>query len=295
VLQGVKSHQRLEFKRSQGVLGKTFKRVFAMPGNLLRSSVIGTVVGILPGAGGNIANLVSYNEAKRASKTPEKFGTGLLDGVVATETANNAVVGGGMIPLVTLGIPGAPPDAIIYGVLMLQGLRPGPELFAERADITYTFMLAVGLSAIVMVPVGIYGGRLLTRFVSALPARFLVPGIGILTIVGSYAIRNNYTDVILMLLFGIAGFGLRYLGFTGPPIVLGLILGPIMEAGLVQTYLMGQAYASPWFALFVNPISWVLIALSLISLLWPYMGSLKQRFGKRNGEFCEPRRGGELP
>jgi putative tricarboxylic transport membrane protein len=285
VLQGVRDQERIEVKPSRGVLGKTVRRVLAMPGNLLRSSIIGTVVGILPGAGGNIANLVSYNEAKRASKTPEKFGTGLLDGVVATETANNAVVGGGMIPLVTLGIPGAPPDAIIYGVLMLQGLRPGPELFAERADITYTFMLAVGLAAIVMVPVGIYGGRLLTRFVSALPARFLVPGIGILTIVGSYAIRNNYTDVILMLLFGIAGFGLRYLGFTGPPIVLGLILGPIMEAGLVQTYLMGQAYASPWFALFVNPISWVLIAMSLISLLWPYMGSLKQRLGK-------PRRGG---
>jgi putative tricarboxylic transport membrane protein len=285
VLQGVRDQERIEVKPSRGVLGKTVRRVLAMPGNLLRSSIIGTVVGILPGAGGNIANLVSYNEAKRASKTPEKFGTGFLDGVVATETANNAVVGGGMIPLVTLGIPGAPPDAIIYGVLMLQGLRPGPELFAERADITYTFMLAVGLAAIVMVPVGIYGGRLLTRFVSALPARFLVPGIGILTIVGSYAIRNNYTDVILMLLFGIAGFGLRYLGFTGPPIVLGLILGPIMEAGLVQTYLMGQAYASPWFALFVNPISWVLIAMSLISLLWPYMGSLKQRLGK-------PRRGG---
>ncbi len=282
VLKGIRDHQRIEFKRTSGVLGETVRKVLGMPGNLLRSSIIGTVVGILPGAGGNIANLVSYNEAKRASKTPEKFGTGILDGVVATETANNAVVGGGMIPLVTLGIPGAPPDAIIYGVLMLQGLRPGPELFSTRADITYTFMLAVGLSAIVMIPVGIFGGRLLTRFVAALPARFLVPGIGILTIVGSYAIRNNYTDVILMLLFGIAGFGLRFLGFTGPPIVLGLILGPIMEAGLVQTYLMGQAYSSPWFALFVNPISWVLIAMSLLSLLWPYMAPLKKWLGRRN-------------
>lgn len=295
VLEGVRDYERIEFKRSAGVLGKTVRRVLAMPGNLVRSSIIGTVVGILPGAGGNIANLVSYNEAKRASKTPEKFGTGFLDGVVATETANNAVVGGGMIPLVTLGIPGAPPDAIIYGVLMLQGLRPGPELFAERADITYTFMLAVGLSAIVMVPVGIYGGRMLTRFVSALPARFLVPGIGILTIVGSYAIRNNYTDVILMLLFGIAGFGLKALGFTGPPIVLGLILGPIMEAGLVQTYLMGQGYASPWLALFVNPISWVLIGMSLLSLLWPYMGTLKRRLGRRHGAVDESGGGGGHP
>ena len=192
--------------------------------------------------------------------------------MVATETANNAVVGGGMIPLVTLGIPGAPPDAIIYGVLMLQGLRPGPELFAERADITYTFMLALGLSAIVMVPVGIFGGRLLTRFVATLPPKYLIPGIGILTIVGSYAIRNNYTDVWLMLVFGVIGFGLRYLGFHGAPIVLGLILGPIMEQGLVQSYLMGQGYAWPYQTLFVNPLSWVLIAMCLFSFLWPYFG-----------------------
>jgi len=282
VTQGESQSERVEYKRARGVLGKTTRHVLSMPGNLIRSSIIGTVVGILPGAGGNIANLVSYNEAKRASKTPEKFGTGIIDGVVATETANNAVVGGGMIPLVTLGIPGAPPDAIIYGVLMLQGLRPGPELFSERADITYTFMLAVGLSAIVMVPVGIYGGRLLSRFVATLSTRYLVPGIAILTMVGSYAIRNNFLDVILMLVFGVIGFGIRRLGFTAPPIVLGLILGPLMETGLVQAYLSGKAYASPWFALFVNPISWVLIAMSLFSFLWPYFGAFRGRL-KVNG------------
>jgi len=283
VLKGVKNHQAVEYKRSKGVLWSTTRKVFSKPGNLIRSSIIGTVVGILPGAGGNIANLVAYNEARRASKEPEKFGTGIVDGVVATETANNAVVGGGIIPLVTLGIPGAPPDAIIYGVLMLQGLRPGPELFAERADITYTFMLALGLSALVMIPVGLYGGRILTRFVATLPPRFLVPGIGILTIVGSYAIRNNYTDVILMLLFGLIGFALRYLGFHGAPIVLGLILGPIMEEGLVQAYLTGMGYAWPYTTLFINPLSWVLIVLCLFSFLWPYFGHLKRMLRRVSG------------
>jgi len=283
VLKGVQNHQAVEYKRSKGVLAATTRKVLSKPGNLIRSAIIGTVVGILPGAGGNIANLVSYNEAKRASKEPEKFGTGIVDGVVATETANNAVVGGGMIPLVTLGIPGAPPDAIIYGVLMLQGLRPGPELFAERADITYTFMLALGLSAIFMVPVGIYGGRLLTRFVATLPPKYLIPGIGILTIVGSYAIRNNYTDVLMMLIFGVIGFGLRYLGFHGAPIVLGLILGPIMEAGLVQSYLMGQGYAWPYTTLFVSPLSWLLIGLCLISFLWPYFGHFKRLIKRTSG------------
>ncbi len=276
VYNDVKTQEVLGYNKEKGVMWKTLKYVLSRPGNLIRSSIIGTVVGILPGAGGNIANLVAYNEARRASKEPEKFGTGIPDGIVATESANNAVVGGGMIPLVTLGIPGAPPDAIIYGVLMLQGLRPGPELFSERADITFTFMISLGVAAIVMVPVGIYGGRLLTRVVSIVPTRFLVPGIGIFTIIGSYAIRNNFTDVFLMILFGIIGFALRYLGYHPAPIVLGLILGPIMENGLVQTYLIGQKYSVPWLALVVDPLSWILIALCIFSFMWPYFGYLKR-------------------
>ena len=283
VFKGVKNHQALEYHRRKGVLWATTRHILAKPLNLIRSSVIGTVIGILPGAGGNIANLVAYNETRRSSNEPETFGKGNIDGVVATESANNATVGGGMIPLVTLGIPGTPPDAIIYGVLMMHGLRPGPELFAERADITYTFMLALGLSAIVMIPVGIYGGRLLSRVVGTLPPKYLVPGIGILTIIGSYAIRGNYTDVILMLLFGLIGFGLRYLGFQGAPIVLGLILGPIMEEGLVQAFLMGQGYSWPYKTLFINPLSWVLIAMCLFSFLWPYFGYIKGLMKKPAG------------
>ncbi len=275
VFKGVKNHQVIEYRKSKGVLWTTTRKVLSGPLNLIRSSIIGTIIGILPGAGGNIANLVAYNEARRGSKEPESYGKGNIDGVVATESANNATVGGGMIPLVTLGIPGTPPDAIIYGVLMMQGLRPGPELFAERADITYTFMLALGLSALVMVPVGIFGGRLLSRFVGTLSPKYLVPGIAILTVIGSYAIRGNYTDVIFMLVFGLVGFGLRYLGFQGAPIVLGLILGPIMEEGLVQAFLMGQGYAWPYKTLFINPLSWILIAMCLFSFLWPYFGYIK--------------------
>jgi putative tricarboxylic transport membrane protein len=138
-------------------------------------------------------------------------------------------------------------------------------------------MLGVGLSAIVMVPIGLYGGRLLARFVGKLQVCYLVPGIAILTIIGSYAIRNNFLDVILMLVFGFIGFGLRRLSFSAAPIVLGLILGPLMETGLVRAKLMGMAYASPWFALFVNPLSWILIALCGFSFLWPYFGSMKER------------------
>jgi putative tricarboxylic transport membrane protein len=113
--------------------------------------------------------------------------------------------------------------------------------------------------------------------VAKLSTCYLVPGIAILTMVGSYAIRNNFLDVILMLLFGFIGFGLRRLNFSAAPIVLGLILGPLMETGLVRAYLMGMGYASPWFTLFVNPMSWVLIALCAISFLWPYFGAMKER------------------
>ncbi|MBN1804765.1 MAG: tripartite tricarboxylate transporter permease [Sedimentisphaerales bacterium] len=274
VFNGANNRQAVAYQRTPGILSATVKEVFSMPVNLIRSSILGTIVGILPGAGGNIANLVAYSEAKRNSKYPEKFGTGIIDGVVAAEASNNAVVGSSMIPLFTLGIPGAPPAAVLYGVLMLQGLRPGPELFTMQADITYTFMVSLGLAALMMVPVGILGGRILTRFVAVLPTRYLVAGIGLLMIIGSYAIRNNFTDVVLMLLVGLAGLGLRTLGFSGPPIVLGLILGPIMERGLVQSYLMGQRYSSPWFSLFVNPLSWVLIGLSLFSLVWPYIANI---------------------
>jgi putative tricarboxylic transport membrane protein len=110
-----------------------------------------------------------------------------------------------------------------------------------------------------------------------------VPVIAILTLVGSYAIRNNFLDVILMIIFGVIGFAIRRLGFTGPPIVLGLVLGPLMETGFVQAYLKGQAYAHPWFALFDSPLSWVLISMCLVSFLWPYFGPIKARLKGNSG------------
>src|SRR3546814_345734 len=137
--------------------------------NRVRSSSIGTVSGILPAAGGAIASLVAYAEARRASGTPERFGRGEPNGVLATESANNATVGAGFIPTLTLGIPGTPPDAIILGALLVHGVRTGPNLFNEQSSIVYTFMFGLLVATILMLPIGPAAGRYAFRTVIAVP------------------------------------------------------------------------------------------------------------------------------
>ncbi|MEX2536324.1 MAG: tripartite tricarboxylate transporter permease [Trueperaceae bacterium] len=270
-------------RRSGGTFGM-IKRVLSMPGNLLRSCIIGEIVSIVPGAGGNIAGLVSYNEAKRYSKHPERYGKGEVEGLVASEAANNVTVAGSMVPLLTLGIPGAPPDALILGVLLMHGLRPGAELFTVSGTMTYGFILSMGLAALLLLPIGLLAGTWIYRAVVRVPAYFLVPTIALMTIFGSFALRNNTTDVIIMVVLGLAAYLLKELGFHPAPIVLGLILGPIAETGFVTTMLLGQAYAVPALRLFDNTLSQVLIALVVLFLLAPALSnwrrSRKERMNK---------------
>lgn len=263
---------------------KAVKTVFSMPVNLIRSCIIGEIVAIIPGAGGNIANLVAYSEAKRASKTPEKFGTGTLEGLVATESSNNVTVAGSMVPLLTLGIPGAPPDAVILGVMLLHGLRPGIELFTTSGTLTYGFILSMGLASLAMIPLGLYGGRLIYRVIFRTPYYFLVPTIGLATILGTYALRNSHTDVIIMLILGTLGYFLKQFGVAPAPIVLGLILGSIAEMGYVQTMLSGMADPYPLLKLFVNPLSYILIAMVVFSAAWPFLSSLIRRIKNKPAE-----------
>lgn len=240
-------------------------------GNTFRSSIIGAFIGILPGAGGNIANLVAYSETKRVAKDPETFGKGNPQGIVATESSNNAVVEGAMVPLLALGVPGSPPAAIIYGALLLQGLAPGPELFTTRGDITYAFLFSFFISNTMMVIFGLLVGKWVYKAVVKLPTTVLIPSILLLTVVGSFAIRNNSMDVIVMFLAGIVGYVMRELEFDPGPVVLGLILGPIAEKGFVQGLIMGNGVSvdMPWIIFFTRPLSIILIILSLLSASWP--------------------------
>ena len=237
--------------------------------NLIRSSVIGTLVGILPGAGGSIAGLVAYSEARRASKRTKQFGTGEPEGVQATESANNATVGGGFIPTLVLGIPGTPPDAVILGALLIQGVRTGPNLFTQEGSIVYTFIYGLFLATILMLPVGLVIGRYAYKIIVTVPKAMLVPTVAFMTMIGTYSIRNSVSDVIIMITLGVIGWILNRAGYSPSPIVLGLILGRIAEQGFVQAWTIGAATEELGRMFFGRPISLAIIAFICLSLFYP--------------------------
>ena len=245
--------------------------------NLIRSSVIGTAVGILPGAGGSIAGLIAYSEARRASKHPERFGTGDPNGVLATESSNNATVGGGFIPTLVLGIPGTPPDAIILGALLVQGLKIGPSLFNEQGGVVYTFMFGLLIATVLMLPVGLLLGRYAYKSIVRIPKSLLVPTVAFLTILGSFAIHSNTHDMQVMLVLGVLAWIMQRYGFAPSPIVLGLVLGQIAEQGFVQSYMIGNATNSLAAMFFGRPISMAIIAFALLTLFYPLIAGLLSR------------------
>ncbi len=269
----------ISYKPKKGVAKSVILELIKKPVLLVRSAVIGFIVGVIPGAGGNIASLMAYNEAVRFSKEKEKFGTGIIDGVAASEASNNAEVGGSLVPLLTLGIPGAAPAAVMLGALMIQGLRPGPELYTTYGVITYTFLFSFILANVLMFVMGFFGARYVARLIN-LPSNFLAPLIVFLTVIGSYAIRNNMMDVWIMIFFGLIGYVTKKLGFHPGPIVLGLILGPFAENGLVQSMLIGKASGSILKVFFTRPISVLLIIFCLISIALPIVSSLRESKGK---------------
>lgn len=246
--------------------------------NLIRSSIIGTLVGILPGAGGSVAGLVAYSEAKRNASPDQKFGEGEPDGIIATESANNATVGGGFIPTLVLGIPGTPPDAVILGALLVQGVRTGPTLFQSGSDsIAYTFIYGLLIATILMLPVGLLIGRYAYKSIVTIPKAVLVPTVGFMTIIGTFAIHNSISDVGIMIGLGIFGWIVGRFGFSASPIVLGLILGPIAEQGFVQSWIIGSATNDLIGMFFGRPISQAIVAFTLLSLFYPLFVGRRQR------------------
>jgi len=243
----------------------------------LRGALIGTFVGILPGAGGSIASIVSYGEAKRTSKNKENFGKGEPEGLIASETANNATVGGGFVPTLCLGIPGTPPDAVILGALLVQGIRTGDTLFTQQSSIVYTFIFGLALATIMMLPLGLLMGRYAYKSLLKVPKQVLIPIIIFLTIIGSYSIQNNILNVYFMFFFGLIGWVLNRAGFKASPIVLGLVLGQIAEQGFVQAYIIGNAQGSIVANYFARPISFVLVLLIIVSLFLPAVKKLYKR------------------
>jgi putative tricarboxylic transport membrane protein len=278
-----KAKTQKKLKQKKGVIKSLFFYIVKKPIFTIRSSVIGIITGIIPGAGGNVAALLSYDAAVRFSRDKKSFGKGNIDGVMAAETSNNAEVGGSLVPLLSLGIPGAPPAAVILGALMMQGITPGPDLMKEQPGLIYTFLIAFIIANIVMLIFGVAGSKYVGKIIT-LPVYYLAPSIVFLTVVGTYAIRNNFIDIVILIGFGLLAYVMKHAGFHPAPIVLGLILGPIAERGLTQSMLLGNAVPGGMLELFfTRPVSLILIVLCFISLAGPMIGSLYKRKNKQGG------------
>ena len=268
---------------SVSVIVETVSDLARRPVLMVRSSLIGLVVGVAPGAGGNIASMVSYSEATRWERDSDEFGNGTIRGVAASEAANSAMAPGSLIPLLTLGIPGSPPAAVILGALMLHGMQPGVELFAAHSDVVYAFITALACAAFAVLLLGTLGSFVYPRIVN-IPSRALAPAILVLAGLGAYAIRNNMLDVWVMLIFGVIGFVLSRLNYHPAPLVLGFILGPYIENGIVQSTMIGGASGSVLAYMTLRPISIVLIALCALSASWPLLSALARRRQPREAE-----------
>lgn len=254
--------------------------------NSLRSSVIGVFVGLIPGTGGDTASWFAYNEAKRFSRRKAEFGTGYPAGIVAPEAANNAVVGGALIPTIALGIPGSASTAVLLGGLMVHGILPGPSLMTDYGDVTYTLLWAVLFANVALFLVGLLFTRACVA-VTKIPNRVVGPVIVVLSVIGAYAINNSVFDIGLMIAFGMLGLAFDSFRIPTPPLVIGLILGPILDTTLQQSLLIG---GGQWTVFIQNPISATLLAFALLSILQatPLFGSLARRFRTKPVKGAEP-------
>lgn len=238
---------------------------------LCRSSIIGTIIGAIPGAGGDIAAFISYGEAKRASKNPERYGHGEIEGLAASECANNSCSGGAMIPLLSLGVPGDAVTAVLLGAFVIQGLQPGPMLYREHMDIVYQIFASMMLAQFAMQFIGMAGIQLFARVIMVDRA-ILTPAIFVLSCVGAFAMRGNIFDVYVTLFFGVLGYVMMRYDYPLSPILLALILGPMAEANLRRALVISNGEFS---ILFSRPIAVGLMILAVVSLILAIRGHKK--------------------
>ncbi|MDY6470440.1 MAG: tripartite tricarboxylate transporter permease [Succinivibrio dextrinosolvens] len=269
ILAEKKIKERAESAKLNDRLGLSFAEIKRLSPTIIRSWLIGNIIGILPGAGASIASFMGYNEARNFSKHKEEFGKGSIDGVAGSEAANNAVTGGSLIPTLTLGIPGESVTAVLMGGLIIHGLQPGPELFTTYANMTYTFFAGFVIIQFMMLAIGLLGCKGFAQ-IAKLSDAILIPSIFVLCVVGSYAIHNNLVEVCIMFLFGVLGYLARKFDLNPAAIVLGLILGPIGERGLRRSLMLNDGDPS---ILFSTPLCWILIILCVLGVMSPVVMS----------------------
>ena len=230
--------------------------------SVLRSSVLGTFIGILPGIGASVACFLGYGEAKRSSKHPERFGKGTVEGVAASEAANNAVSGSTLIPLLTLSIPGDSVTAILFGALLIQGITPGPLIFETSLDVVYQIYIILLLANLCMVALGL-GFTSFFKYITRAPSRLLFPTIFVICVIGTWSLRNSMFDVYVMMAFGIIGYVLRKGDIPLAPLLIAFILGTPFEKALRQALISSEGSLSIFVA---KPIAAAFLILTLISV-----------------------------
>lgn len=238
---------------------------------LLKSSIMGVLIGACPGTGPTIASWLAYNEAKRSSKNPRDYGTGIPEGIMATESSNNAVTGGALIPLLTLGIPGDTVTAVLLSALMIQGLTPGPTLIVNDFGLVAGMLWILLIANIFMLVFGLAGSKIFP-YLLKVRQDIMLPIIVVLCVIGGYASNNSFFDVKMLLVLGTIGFFLMQFEFPVAPIVLGLILGPIIEPNFRRS-LMGNS----WTIFFTRPFSLGILILAAITTTFMYVKMKKVR------------------
>lgn len=257
--------KKIEFtSESLSVKLPGLKTLGRMKDVIFRSSLIGTVIGIIPGEGAAVGAFFAYSEAKRRSRNPDDYGTGIPEGIVAPETANNATVGGALVPTLTLGVPGSPAAAVLLGALLIQGLAPGPKLFTDRPDLMYAIFMGLFLINVLMMFIGLIAIRFAARLIMV-PTSVIVPTVMLLSFVGIYSVSNSFFSVGVLLGAGILGYVVRKLGYSIAPLSIGFVLGPILENSLRQSLTIADGSVSE----FLNsPIALTIYAALLLTLLW---------------------------
>jgi putative tricarboxylic transport membrane protein len=236
---------------------------------IIKSALIGFFIGVLPGIGAATANIVSYGQAKSSSPHPERFGTGCASGIIASESANNGTIGGALVPLLTMGIPGDAVTAVLLGALMIHGIQPGPLLFDHHPDIVYAIFVCVALANIFMFILMVFGMKCFIRILN-FPKKYLLPVIMAFCVIGCYALNNQLSDVWSLIIFGGIGYILEKYNFPLVPVILGVVLEPIIEINLRQG-LMGTA--GNWLPIFTRPISLMFILVAVIALVFGVFGN----------------------
>ena len=234
---------------------------------ILRSSGIGTFIGILPAEGATIASMIGYNEAKRWSKTPEEFGKGSIEGIAGSEAANNSATGGAMVPTLALGIPGSPTAAVILAGLMVHGLRPGPTMFTEQSTFVFAIFWSMLLVNVLFFFVGLYGARIFAR-ATLIPLTILWPMVFLFSMVGAYALDQSMIDVWIALIFGVIGYLMKRYGFSVVSLAIGLILGGMLEKRLGQSMVMLD---EQWWLIATRPLSLLFLVLTVLALAGPFL------------------------